>query len=327
MAQYTIIKMTEMSPLHVGTGKENYDFSSSFLHSDTISAALAALRASGGKDTDVREFLNSFSVSSAYPFFESSLFLPKPQGRLPISVRGREEQDCRKSLKNVKFIELPIWNEIIQGKSAEIDEEQLQGDFITKDASMMGDPYKNQVMERVTVPRDGDVASPFYFEWRFFSPEGGLFCLVDARDDLLTEIVGLFSQLGETGLGTDKNVGGGKFKVTTGKIAIDEPSDATHQLLLSMFIPTRDDMSSLDLSRSKYELVQRGGFIAGSQHENLRHLRKKSIYMFAPGSILCSKNTLSGKVVDLRPEWNDTALHPVYRSGKPIFLPIKTIDV
>ena len=44
MAAYTLIKLKEMSPLHVGTGKENYDFSASHLHSDTLSAALAAMK-------------------------------------------------------------------------------------------------------------------------------------------------------------------------------------------------------------------------------------------------------------------------------------------
>ena len=44
MATFTVIRMTHFSPLHIGTGKENYDFSASDLHSDTLLSALAAMR-------------------------------------------------------------------------------------------------------------------------------------------------------------------------------------------------------------------------------------------------------------------------------------------
>jgi hypothetical protein len=36
MAEYKIIKLKNMSPLHIGTGKESYDFSSDELQSDRI---------------------------------------------------------------------------------------------------------------------------------------------------------------------------------------------------------------------------------------------------------------------------------------------------
>ena len=64
-----IIKFKNLTPLHIGTGKENYDFSSSVLHSDTLSSALASLRAQKGKTSDIESFLMSFTVSSAFPYF------------------------------------------------------------------------------------------------------------------------------------------------------------------------------------------------------------------------------------------------------------------
>ena len=74
MATYTIIKLKNLSPLHIGTGKENYDFSAAELQSDTLSAALAAIRAQKGKTDDLAEFLDSFKLSSAFPFIDNHFF-------------------------------------------------------------------------------------------------------------------------------------------------------------------------------------------------------------------------------------------------------------
>jgi hypothetical protein len=64
--------------------------------------------------------------------------------------------------------------------------------------------------------------------------------------------------------------------------------------------------------------------MAGSQENDFWHLRKKSVYMFGVGTILKSTETLKGKIVDLRPaEYNDSRMHPVYRSGKPFVVPVK----
>jgi CRISPR/Cas system CSM-associated protein Csm4 (group 5 of RAMP superfamily) len=67
MPKYHIIKLTKLSPMHIGTGKENYDFSASELQSDTLSGALAALRAQNGNAGDLKKFMDSFILSSAFP--------------------------------------------------------------------------------------------------------------------------------------------------------------------------------------------------------------------------------------------------------------------
>ena len=95
-------------------------------------------------------------------------------------------------------------------------------------------------------------------------------------------------------------------------------------LLLSLFIPTEEDLRLLDLEHSRYELLQRGGYMSGSQDSDFRHLRKKSVYMFNVGSVFYTTGSLKGKVVDLKPDWNDERMHPVFRSGKPFVVSVKT---
>jgi CRISPR type III-A-associated RAMP protein Csm4 len=140
----------------------------------------------------------------------------------------------------------------------------------------------------------------------------------------LEELVRLFELLGEYGIGTDKNVGGGKFTVETQSFIMPEIPDAHDQMLLSLYIPTEDELSFIDLENSRYELCQRGGYMAGSQENDFWHLRKKSVYMLGVGSILKTTAVLKGKVVDLQPaDYNDSRMHPVYRSGKPFVVPVK----
>lgn len=323
MATYPIIKLKFLTPIHIGKGREVYDVSSSELHSDTLIAALAAMKAQRGQTEHLEEFISAFTLSSAFPYSGQSYFLPKPIGRLHIKVRGKEEHEYRKKLKKVQFIERSVFTSLTQDDCREIDEASIQGSFIvdTKDKWMQ--PYKNQVNQRVTVSRDGGDTIPFFVDWRYFNRNSGLYCITDATGELFEEIVELFKELGESGLGTDKNVGGGKFEVETAEIELPTLLDANATMLLSLYLPTKEEMARLQLEQARYSLVLRGGYMAGSDMETFRHLWKKSVYMFDVGSVFPVLQPLRGKTVDLSPDWNDERMHPVYRSGKPFCLPVK----
>lgn len=326
MTAFKIIKLINLSPTHIGTGKGSYDFSHDELKSDTISSALASIRAQYGKADDLEQFLNSFTISSAFPFWKDTLFLPKACGRINIDVIGESPNNIRKDLKRVKYVESSIWSKLVRSEDVKINKSQLHNSFIIKDREFE-DLYISQVGQRVFVPREGDSdTEPFYFEWNFFHPDGGLYCIVDCDDKTFNEVFELFKMLGVVGIGTDKSVGGGKFEVEVGNITIPIINDYTHKMLLSTYIPTEEEHKNIVLEESKYNLISRGGFIAGSSNMEMRHLRKKSIFMFDSSSILKVEEPLYGKIVNLRPEWNNYNLHPVYRSGKPFYIPIKIIN-
>lgn len=327
-----VVKLRHLSPFHMGTGKENYDFSSSMLQSDTLSAALAAMRVQKGKKDDVEGFLDSFTVSSAFPYYGNILFLPKPNGKIPVNVTDMEEYPSRKKLKKVKFVEFDLWKQLLGGETVNVASSQLKDSFMLspKAVSEFVIPYKSQVNQRVSVPRnDGADAEPFFFDWTYYQENAGLYCLLDAPDNMIEELLDLFQLLGETGLGTDKNVGGGKFEVdrNTERVDFDFVETANASMLLSLYIPTEQEVGMLNLPESRYELVLRGGYMAGSDEEDFKHLRKKSVYAFSVGSVFPTTTKLSGKIVDLKPSWNDDRMHPVYRSGKPFFVPIKVNEL
>lgn len=316
MAEYKIIKLKNMSPLHIGTGKESYDFSSDELQSDRISAALSAIGIQSGKISNVEKFLNSFVISSGFPYLndnnQTKLFLPRPLGRL--NVTDELEAKHRKELKKMKVIPIDIWSDIVSGKTLS------QSDFSTIANT---DVSKSQTNERVTISNGG--STPFFFEWNFFKSNAGLYFIVDINDSTSLDfqlIKELFELLGENGIGTDKNVGGGKFEIEESKITLPNVQNADSTMMLSSYIPASEsELLTLNLDSSRYELINRDGYIAGSNHDDFRHLRKKSIYMFNTASVFATTETLKGKIANLEPKYPN--MHPVFRSGRPLTLKIK----
>lgn len=319
--------MTDMSPMHIGLGRDSYDVSAGALHSDTITAALASVRALKGKDGDLKLFLESFALSSAFPYRGDTFFLPKPAGKINVEVEGMQEKDYRKLLKKVAYVASTVWKKLINGETLLIAKEQLRGQYLLE----RGDdkflpPMVSIINQRVKVPRiDNEDATPFTFKWTYFREGCGLYCLLDASNEVATEVEKLFDELGQQGVGSDRNVGGGHFGIDTTKtFEMPEMPDADGTMLLSMYIPTEQELTKLNVETSRYQLLKRGGYIAGSSSDNLRHLRKNTVHMFTAGSVFNCIEQLNGKVVDLRPQWKDGDLHPVYRSGKALSINIKT---
>lgn len=331
MAKRTIFKLHFQTPLHVSIGKSSYDSTLTSIESDTLSAALASLKAQqGANSAQILSFLDSFTISSAFPYVERFYFLPKPKVTDKILIDGKESHQYRKQLKDVEFLELSVWKEWVSGLPANISPEQLlQNNYILPLGTQKEDfvkPFETQVSQRVTVSRDGiGEATPFYFEWIYFnqSKECGLYIIVEAKEpSVINELYDLLSTLGDFGIGTDRSVGGGHFTVTTDQIDWPEIQDSNAQISLSLYHPSETELDKLHLPKANYSILLRGGFMAGSTDVSKRHLWKRSVYMFGVGSVFPTIDRLEGDIVDLRPEWNEP-LHPVFRSGKALFVPIK----
>ena len=322
MGTFTVFKLKELTPLHLGRGTEDYSSSIPTLSSDSLASALAATRAEQGKADGIKSFLESFLISDAFPFVGDRLFLPKPVGRLNADLNGMDETLVRKRLKKIEHIEFPIWKDLLAGNRIVINSEQITGQFLTcMDSEEFERPVMQQVNQRVAVPRDGGDANPFFFEWSFFRKDCGLFCLVKADTDTVGELDCLFHLLGENGIGADRSAGGGHFSVEIGTLEIDEVEAPCSTLVLSSYLPTREEISELDLRTSRYQLITRRGFMSGSSDLNARHYRRKDILLFRAGSLFRTSRPVEGCIVDLKPDIFTT--HPVYRCGRPICIGTK----
>ncbi len=324
MPKYKRIKLINLSPLHLGRGTDYYDLSATDLSSDTLTSALASVLARQGNADRIKNLLESFVLSSAFPFYKGHYFLPKVNGRISVYIEGHDEAEYRKRLKKIKFIEDSLWTEILCSKSAvKINENQIKDEYLlARGETDFKNPIVKNVVQRVMVPRDNARESePFYFEWNYFRKDGGLYCLMDAKETE-NEVLCLFRSLGDFGIGSDKNIGGGHFNVAYDDVSLESVAEGNAQIILSTYIPTKEELEAIDLDNSKYFLLKRGGFMAGSSEESLQHLHRKNVYMFSAGSLFYTKTHLQGTIADVTPDWNNNSMHRVYRSGRALCISI-----
>lgn len=327
-----IYKLHFNSPLHLSLGKDQYDKSAKTLHSDTLKSAIISCAALLGHNQEVLQQLNEALVlSSAFPFFKGEYFFPKPIAKI-FSIAEMEESKQGKSLKRIAFIGKNYFEKLLAGTPTEISEKHLwaKGEYLSDHSDMINANPKNiiysSVNQRVQIQPDHIAdALPFYSDRLFFEEGAGLYFMMQNQNPALNSIVtGIMKFLGDNGIGTDRTVGNGFFNMEETILELTTPTDATHQINLSLFCPEKAELSEDILERSSWQITKRGGFLAGAAREQNITLRKRSIYMFLEGSIF-GKQKLVGKYVNLRPTI-DTVKHEVWREGRAIFLPFQPLN-
>lgn len=337
-----IFKLHFHSPLHLSRGKSDYDESFRTLHSDTLKSALfaCAIQLYGSPAIDKR-FLESFTISSAFPFWQDELFFPKPMTKLP-TITGEDENRLPKKLKKIQFLGQSYFERLLQGKDQSIQKEHLfqNGQFVSEkmyqviqqeeeakaqqerlDEHLLDYRLKNrlektnititQIHERVYIPRPDDEEEdtlPYYVDRIYFGEEAGLYFMIDYHEgaqylpDIRQKVASSLRLMGDSGIGTDRTVGNGGFEAKPAKTELTLSEETTQQINLSLYCPQKDELKDDMLNESAYNLIKRGGWIASPKDEAHLKLRKKSIYMFTEGSAFPNSKTLKGKIVDLQPD-------------------------
>lgn len=337
IANYKIVKLKFRGALHIGTGKtDSYDHSDEIIHSDTIKSALYSAyrqvypdRLEGDEDVS---FFESFQVSSTFPFYREEFFLPRPISGLPVHLSDLDENaksSLSKKLKKIQYAGTEIFENLAEGKQVTVSEKHFDKSkrlLFAKPQDENTKIFVRDIQQRVYIPdpeAEGVDSQPYYIERLFFAPEAGLYFFLDLKNnELLKQIKTCLKILGDNGLGTDKNVGNGQFDFEIEDLDLKIPDLPTHRMALSLFCPEVNAITEHFLMESAFATVKRGGFIVSAEKEKYRHFRKKSIYMFAEGSVFPIDIPGNGKIVNLKPETVED-LHPVWRDGTSFFLPVK----
>ncbi|WP_372775254.1 type III-A CRISPR-associated RAMP protein Csm4 [Mangrovibacterium sp.] len=326
MAEHKIVKLKFVSPLHLGHGQgDAYDTGQKLLHSDTISGAIASVYCSMFSPRELLPFMKKYRLSSAFPYAGGSVFLPRPLAKIPLRFSDLDDYRQLKKLKKIEYIDYNLWQRIVSGEPVISSKYCLSADgrFLFSSPDLVQKVYRDELQQRVFVPRTGEDAMPYYFERRFFAANCGLYFFLDTESpEVEAKVLYLLQVLGMQGFGTDKSIGNGQFEATLSSVNLNIEKQSHAHMLISLACPEQNEISADLLEKSSYQLAKRGGFVAGTGDNRFRHLRKRSIYMFTEGSVFIGK-TPSGKIENLRPEWNDVDLHPVYRDGRSFSLPLK----
>jgi CRISPR type III-A-associated RAMP protein Csm4 len=332
------------SPLHIANVRADYDRSEGTIASDTLVPAIMSAWATLGQTAWITSE-PSFAFSSLFPYDQVAgkfrYFLPKPAGALTPT-----HYDGHKLLKKVHYIEASLFSQWARTGQLLAKVTHTAGRFYLPQAPDADEKRKlsqlmtSEVYPRVRVPRtEGGEAEPYYIERIWFAEGCGLYALFAGSQLDYLRVKSALKLLEDEGLGTDRRVGHGQFVLEEADpekinwLAGFAPvGQATHLVNLSLFCPESPSQLSIMLppanGHTAHELVKRGGWITSEPYLSLR---KRSIHMFREGGIF--KQTegtvqpvgpfyLAGRTVNLAPKWNPP-LHPIYRSGKTIFVPVK----
>ncbi|MDR0981886.1 MAG: type III-A CRISPR-associated RAMP protein Csm4 [Culturomica sp.] len=330
MLEFGVYKLHFTTPVHLGDNREDYGVSLKTIQSDTMYAALTACLAKIGK-TIPKDGDLDFTISSLFPFYQKDkdsqavYFLPKPYKK--VSIRENPDLDA-KSLKKIQWLDIRFFEKYLNESTVDVDKKEVKGEYLTS-CEIDKDFITSEVSPRVAVSRTaGEDARPFYMDRVFFKDYSGLYFIMGGAVNLLHEALDVLQY---EGIGTDRNVGNGFFTYDTDEIEIAVPDEreTDYALALSMFIPQSKEQLQTMLSGKDvgYDFMRRGGWLTTPPFNTFR---KNAVYAFTPGSVFSAQLDddvdIMGKIVNLKPDidFGEQKLeHPVWRSGKSFFIPIK----
>jgi CRISPR-associated protein Csm4 len=333
--QFDIIRFRFTTPLHLSNIRADYGKTEKMVHSDTLHAAVMQTMAFLGMSNLISKN-PGWIFSSLFPFYRDSLhqytyFFKKPiflSDAEKIYLSNPDNYENAKNYKKVEYVDKEGFEELLMNGYMKPKPENIKKPLYTHQDITLEDIYASDVNPRIRKPRTLIDSDPeiFYMERIYFKPEGGLYAIVYLEDssqmDHLQQII---NYLGESGLGTDRNIGNGRFTTELDQIEIEIPDKANYITNLSLFLPPdKSELEEMTKDKSCWKLIKRGGWMS----EPYNTYRKKSVYMFSEGSVFkkaATDLTIMGNTANLKPELPapmKQVENDVYRVGKSIFLPI-----
>jgi CRISPR type III-A-associated RAMP protein Csm4 len=346
MPSLDIIRLQFTTPLHIGNERDDHTMGSSVMESDAITAAIHySWNRMGHPEWIPKDTIagSGFVISSLFPYAgwnnERLFFLPRPYLPPRESDPNVTDTILRKKLKKVRWIDKEVFFKMLSGDKVSPTAHNLRGNYqsvhpIRKenaDSDKEGIPFvQSKVFPRANVSRFGEKDTVIYhIERHFFSDEAGLYALIKYDSpDMKQRVEAAFRFLGDEGVGTDRNVGNGKFiPHFDEQFEYPEITGASYRINLGLYCPANEDELATLTGDNLigYELTKRGGWLS----EPFNTWRKKSVYMFREGGCFHFGNEQStlqvkGRMLDLRPDAVHPPMeHPVWRSGISLFFPCK----
>lgn len=335
--QLHIAKLNFKTALHISKGTNTLTTSDTTIHSDTIKSALFAIGVRYGSEMPDKAFLDSFTVSSAFPYFGDELFFPKPMSMSLddfkiFGKKGEKEEQPYKIFKNIQYLGKSYFEKALRNTNLDV----YSNNFLDAKKRFITEQFqttlqknkltlsKKELQQRVNVKQE----NTFYIDKIHFPKESGLYFIIQFHDEKYKAIIQQYLMiLGEEGIGKHKNVGSGSFDFEGFEpFSLDIPSDTEHFISLSLYCPeTEEDLPKLD--ESAYEIIKRGGWIATPSDETHQSLRKRSVYMFKEGGVFRFSNKTSvmvkGQLHDLKPVKRPDVAHSIWRDGRGLFIGLK----
>jgi CRISPR-associated protein Csm4 len=351
MSVWKLVRLQFLGTAHFGELGIGIEETSERVRSDTLFSALIAVYARMFGSQAVSELLQQFcDRENQPPFCISSTFiyqqigdnityyLPKPL-RFPCNYPDDDLNFFKTYKKKLNYLPLEIWQRWYQGEGFADSDELItytndgksQGNLNQARAFAYGTCYKKRPLPKVAIDRVTR-ATNFYHTGIVQFQQGsqthsGLYFLIhfpSVNKTLEHQLQAVLKWLGDEGLGGERSSGSGQFKAKWDSLSptwqqVVDFKDNSYYTLLSLFW-TNDEQKlneAIADEKASYEIIERGGWVSSSPSGY--QLRRKSIRMFAEGSVFSSEPI--GKLADVTPLGFTN--HQIYRSGISLSLPIK----
>ena len=306
---YVIYKLKFTAPVHFG--KKLLSDSAFTLCSDTIFAALCLEAVQmGSKQLDILVNAvksNAVQLSDAFPYIGDKFLIPKPH----IFVEHSQDENSsiiKKAYKKLKYITIDDF------------ESYLNGAFDVLNAVQMSELGVSSLKISASIRNGEGETKPYEVGTYSFYDGCGMYLIIGCSSNDMKALVDLLmDQLQHSGLGGKRSSGYGRFVFEV--FEVDKwlndrlNCEATKYMLLNTALPTENELEGV-IRNANYSLIKRSGFVASSGYSDTWQ-RKKDLVMFQSGS--CFDRRFEGDVYDVS---DNTGSHPVFRSGKPMFMRI-----
>lgn len=291
-----------------------------------------------------------FCISSTFIYRRKAeqyiYYLPRLL-ELPKNYPCGDDLEFAKTFKKLNYLPLEIWQRWYQGEGFTTndrqdlyDETEGQSNGALRQAGVFdyGRAYKTEQIPKIAVDRDTRATNLYHtgfvqFHWEPISERihslSGLYFLLhfsEANPTLENDLHAALCLLGEEGIGGERSCGAGRFEVEWFDFSNRDNVDPRWNQIVNFSQPDRYSLISLFwdfpppenllTEAASYTIYERGGWIASSSSG--RRLRRKSVRMFAEGSVFPKPPI--GKLADVTPE--NFSTHRVYRSGISLSLPV-----
>jgi CRISPR-associated protein Csm4 len=263
------------------------------------------------------------------PYVGSVYFLPRP------AIHVKSDEDDPKGAKHIEYLSWRRMEELLatadppqartehlrQGRTVWIHpQDQMENSLLNAGEDPLWISGEETMIPRVTVDRVTS-ASALYFQGQVRFVDGcGFYCLArfcgNEANEFQKAVEQALMMLGEEGLGARRSAGLGRFELQGPEVvALRCPSEFDAHLLLSLYHPTKREVTEGVLEDARYHLILRKGWISSPDDASQRRM---GIRMIREGALL--PIAVTGDLTDVRPSGFP---HAVYRSGLAFTVPCR----
>lgn len=295
-----VVYLKPTAPFHLQTGGEDHESIEPYPQADTLSSAISYWW--------FRQFNEIPGFPESLPYRFSSLFPAVMQDDdyqklypKPADLTIEPEKHNHKVFKKIKWVDETLFEKWRAGdnlpehipEDAESSSIQRGGSvWISRKAEPIG---KNPLVTvnartRVTLDRVNSASTPFHFVNAHYANDVRLWCYLDVDPEHEKTVLALLRLLGDEGLGADRTVGMGSFKVETVKEAHPKSEKDNRWVNLGIYNPAENEVEEINWMESIYDLSERGGWVSG------KSVRRSPLTCISGNAILKTSKKPIGRI-------------------------------